>query len=534
MASNEMDTSNNSEWVDLGGESTTTKAGNEVIDFTVLLQKIRSISLFSDEPQKMTEAKEQKNDEYLLTLSSEIQVDKFPWLQQVREEAVEFVLILDMSGSMSGKPWSQVQTAMTKITEMTSDNAKITVKTMVYNQNAEFLKSHGDRAATEVKQIRAGGSTNFVSVFNLLKKHLEDGGGDDGGMMSNLKKKLIPSSSKPKNDEKKKKVFVFFLTDGCDTCNNAQQIMVAKEHLQESMATYGEEVIVNVLGFSENHDDAFLESLSLLGTSDGSYSFVQTNDGDQALQKRLTDLLESTTGLVGKSVFLDLKLENPGALFLGEWFGEGKNDIALQAFIQIDGSNTAKISTTKFVRIPAGAEETFRITIKMVRDLRDGSNQVEAAVRKVKVQDKDLAITESQKLELRKLRTSLNLITARLSNSVEDGATDMDKVVKLAKSWYDSVVEYNKAVKPNTNDEEVNKLAEAVNSGLTICGNVLQEQDGESADGYQRRVRGAHTTYNLSSCQSHNVMQVKKKMVSGKGPSRGDRQQMQQKQAYMD
>ena len=37
------------------------------------------------------------------------------------------------------------------------------------------------------------------------------------------------------------------------------------------MAVYGEEVIVNVLGFNENHDDAFLESLSLLGTSDGSY-----------------------------------------------------------------------------------------------------------------------------------------------------------------------------------------------------------------------------------------------------------------------
>ena len=37
------------------------------------------------------------------------------------------------------------------------------------------------------------------------------------------------------------------------------------------MAAHGEEVIVNVLGFNEHHDDAFLESLSLLGTSDGSY-----------------------------------------------------------------------------------------------------------------------------------------------------------------------------------------------------------------------------------------------------------------------
>ena len=108
------------------------------------------------------------------------------------------------------------------------------------------------------------------------------------------------------------------------------------------MSAYGEEVIVNVLGFNENHDDAFLESLSLLGTSDGSYrdenryfrlsicrswsqkvgfhfkirrgilflrnlkykivkcrilcSFIHPTDGDLALQERLTDLLESTTG----------------------------------------------------------------------------------------------------------------------------------------------------------------------------------------------------------------------------------------------
>ena len=39
---------------------------------------------------------------------------------------------------------------------------------------------------------------------------------------------------------------------------------------------------------------------------------------------------EFFSGLVGKSTFLDLKLENEGAQFLGEWFGEGKVDIALQ------------------------------------------------------------------------------------------------------------------------------------------------------------------------------------------------------------
>ena len=42
---------------------------------------------------------------------------------------------------------------------------------------------------------------------------------------------------------------------------------------------YGEEVIVHVLGFSQHHNDAFLESLTLIGTADGSYNYISPNDG---------------------------------------------------------------------------------------------------------------------------------------------------------------------------------------------------------------------------------------------------------------
>ena len=57
-------------------------------------------------------------------------------------------------------------------------------------------------------------------------------------------------------------------------------------------------MIVHVLGFSQHHDASFLESLTLLGTADGSYSYVAPSDGDAALERRLTELLEATTGLV--------------------------------------------------------------------------------------------------------------------------------------------------------------------------------------------------------------------------------------------
>lgn len=48
---------------------------------------------------------------------------------------------------------------------------------------------------------------------------------------------------------------------------------------QDVIAKYGEEVIVHVLGFSQHHNDAFLESLTLIGTADGSYNYISPNDG---------------------------------------------------------------------------------------------------------------------------------------------------------------------------------------------------------------------------------------------------------------
>ena len=49
-----------------------------------------------------------------------------------------------------------------------------------------------------------------------------------------------------------------------------------------------------------------------------------------ALEKRLTELLEATTGLVGKSVFLELAMEGgEGQAFLGDWFGPGDREIVL-------------------------------------------------------------------------------------------------------------------------------------------------------------------------------------------------------------
>jgi hypothetical protein len=87
----------------------------------------------------------------------------------------------------------------------------------------------------------------------------------------------------------------------------------------------------------------------------------------EALENRLTDLLEITTGLIGKSVFLEVKFETEAAVFIAEWFGEGNNDVDIQAFVHLEGENRATVNTTKFVKIPNGAEKLLHVDIKILR-----------------------------------------------------------------------------------------------------------------------------------------------------------------------
>ena len=79
--------------------------------------------------------------------------------------------------------------------------------------------------------IRSGGATSFVAVFNLLRGYLK-GEADHQKEKPGLLKKLLPGSSKEKATEvgdhkkKKNKIFVFFMTDGCDTCSDPKSIMM--------------------------------------------------------------------------------------------------------------------------------------------------------------------------------------------------------------------------------------------------------------------------------------------------------------------
>ena len=136
-----------------------------------------------------------------------------------------------------------------------------------YNHEASHLPLTGEAQVDKasIEKIRAGGSTSFVAVFKQLSAIFKD-----------------------KSEDASKAFFVFFMTDGEDTVSSPKEIMQQKEMMQTDIEKFGAEVVFHVLGFSEQHDEQFLESLTFLGTSDGTYSFVTPSEGERAIEERVS------------------------------------------------------------------------------------------------------------------------------------------------------------------------------------------------------------------------------------------------------
>merc|ERR1711913_219553 len=147
---------------------------------------------------------------------------------------------------------------------MTKQDGNIKMRALAYNSDTTEVQLTGDEETDKrtIQGFRASGSTSFVSTFNRLGEIFSD-------------EKQDPS----------KTYFVFFMTDGNDTCSNARQIMAEKEKLQTQIEKFGAQVIFHAIGFSGDHDEAFLESLTYIGTSDGSYSFVSPQKGTEHWRK---------------------------------------------------------------------------------------------------------------------------------------------------------------------------------------------------------------------------------------------------------
>ena len=315
-----------------------------------------------------------------------------------------------------------------------------------YNHEASHLPLTGEAQVDKasIEKIRAGGSTSFVAVFKQLSSIFKD-----------------------KSEDASKAFFVFFMTDGEDTVSSPKEIMQQKEMMQTDIEKFGAEVVFHVLGFSEQHDEQFLESLTFLGTSDGTYSFVTPSEGERAIEERLMALVQSTSSAVGRS--LNIEMKSKDLQFLGDTFGEGKEEVVVPAMVSKQ-SGTIRIATKKFIRKMPTCTGTPQLELKIYEKLTGTPKAIEATVLRME----EVVLTDPTEVadhNLTKLRTALNMITGQISEA------DKPEQVEGMKVWHKLVQE--KFAKMNLNDKDIPQPMQsrkrAVESGINICRGIYEE-----------------------------------------------------------
>jgi len=312
-----------------------------------------------------------------------------------------------------------------------------------------------------------------------------------------------------KKEDSLRPYFVFLMTDGHDTCNSERSIVTAKEHLQAKIEKFGGEVVFNVLGFSHDHNEDFLQSLALIGTSDGSYSFVSEKEGKKALQERLVSLVEATSSSIGRCINVEVITKNME--LLGDWFGEVDKDVVLSAKMTKKGDGLVKIATRKFVRIPNG--ELPDMTIRVHEKLRGNTQPLEAKIadtEKVELSGKN----DIDAFNMKKLRSALNMITSRLGDELEA------KEEAAVKAGYVFVKNQMSKVKDvDTTNDDIKRHQDDLKGLVRQCEYVFEPGMGYDNE-RDKRCKGMMSVATTSAGQAQNMFRQRKMKSSGRSAPR--------------
>lgn len=215
-----------------------------------------------------------------------------------------FIAIMDKSGSMSGNPWSQVQSGLRHIVSLAANNPFVKVEVIAYQSVAEILDLGLNLASAlnAINMHQAGGGTNFLDAFakvgNVLSKYYCS----DLGSISEGRTNLTDVSS----------VNIAFLTDGCaDGLTDDVSRRQLANHLRVILAEkWLGPVTVHSVGFGRDHDKVFLEEMWKTGHTangaplEGTFRYAEPQDNSDTLSRKLSSLFES----ISKASTIPLKL----------------------------------------------------------------------------------------------------------------------------------------------------------------------------------------------------------------------------------
>ena len=203
---------------------------------------------------------------------------------------VLFVAIVDNSGSMSGSPWRQVQTALTHILSLTATKIQsVETRIITYNSTATLLPMMNDpselnNSIQSIQMISACGGTQFLAAYQKLYDLLDD--------IKNNRRDEFSSVS------------IAFLTDGQDN-GDKSTLTNALKHIFEPFNDVFR-IIVHAIGFSSDCDKNLLEQMRTAGTAEGTFRYAEPGDDADTLCGKLTDLFNLSEKAATAKVEIEL------------------------------------------------------------------------------------------------------------------------------------------------------------------------------------------------------------------------------------
>lgn len=200
-----------------------------------------------------------------------------------------FILAVDQSGSMSGRPFAQCKDALTHIIKQTNNNPNIKTVLIAYESVANIINLNED-AEQKIKNLNAGGGTNFMSCFEKIKEVIGKYVCDDSVADNN-----VSSCS------------IAFMTDGED--GSGYPINDMPNKLKDMITScWNAPFIVHSVGFGSNHNFNFLENLRKIGTTEGLYRFADYSDEGDALCNKLVGIFNMVSS--SSSIPINIKMDS--------------------------------------------------------------------------------------------------------------------------------------------------------------------------------------------------------------------------------
>lgn len=169
------------------------------------------------------------------------------------------ILALDVSGSMSGIPLTQVNHALTHIKAIASQSPDVTLRILAYGSACREISIHSQ------EPVGNGGGTNFPSAFKMI-----------GSILKEPKSTTYLSAS------------VIFMTDGQD--GSGIQRDKLPDFLREETSTWTKPFTVHTVGFSQHHDFTCMDGLRKAGSVEGVYQYANPDEDSDALASKICSI----------------------------------------------------------------------------------------------------------------------------------------------------------------------------------------------------------------------------------------------------